>query len=59
MSETLRRNGRGQGWTLLHQAAYWRTPKPILQRLRALGAEPHLPGQNFQQLQVSKMAALN
>jgi hypothetical protein len=55
----LRRNGRGQGWTLLHQAAYWRSPKLILQRLRALGAEPHLPGQNFQQLQVSKTAALN
>ena len=39
------------GWTLLHQAAYWRIGEGLLTRLRDVGAHPHLVAQTYAQVQ--------
>ena len=43
------------GWTLLHQAAYWRADATVLRRMRAVGANPWLPAQNYQQIKKGQL----
>lgn len=49
------RSGGPTGWTLLHQAAYWKIPQGLLERIRDAGgggiAQPLLLAQNYQQMQ--------
>lgn len=48
------RSGGPTGWTLLHQAAFWKVGlkgmRPFLERLRDVGAHPLLLAQNKQQM---------